>query len=373
MLLTKFRHAFGDHISVHATTAKNMLYNRLFDPCLSQRFFSPTLSSAEINVMTVEEDYDGPELEEGKVTEKFVLKLMDTFAKQGKLHQKYACQMLLNVKDLLMRLPSLVDIHLNEDEKITVCGDIHGQFYDLMNIFNKNGLPSSTNPYLFNGDFVDRGAFSVECVLTLFGFKLLYPEKFHLARGNHETLTMNLLYGFDSEVKAKYNASVAQLFTDVFNWLPLAHCINKKVFVVHGGLFSKDNVTLEDIRSITRNRQPPGEGIMCDALWSDPQSEPGRSPSRRGVSVQFGPDVTESFLRQNDLHYVIRSHELKSEGYELAHGGKCITVFSAPNYCDCMGNKGAFLTIHGKTLKPLVTQFLAVNHPAPKIVPFKTT
>lgn len=101
---------------------------------------------------------------------------------------------------------------------------------------------------------------------------------------------------------------------------------------MHGGLFSQDDVTLEDIKNISRNKQPPEEGLMCELLWSDPQPQRGRAPSKRGVGCQFGPDVTEKFLEANKLDYVIRSHEVKNEGYEVAHDGKCITVFSAPNY-----------------------------------------
>ena len=107
------------------------------------------------------------------------------------------------------------------------------------------------------------------------------------------------------------------LFAEVFEYLPLAHCLNSKVLVMHGGLFNKDNVTLEDIRNIDRIRQPPDEGLMCDILWSDPMLNSGRSPSKRGVGVQFGPDITESFLKLNKLDYIIRSHEVKEQGYEV--------------------------------------------------------
>src|SRR5690606_17544449 len=104
--------------------------------------------------------------------------------------------------------------------------------------------------------------------------------------------------------------------------LPLAHCLNGKVLVMHGGLFNRDNVTLDDIRAIDRFRQPPDEGLMCDILWSDPMPSNGRWPSKRGVGCQFGPDVTESFLKLNKLDYVIRSHEVKENGYEVVSGGR---------------------------------------------------
>lgn len=157
---------------------------------------------------------------------------------------------------------------------------------------------------------------------------------------------------------------------------------------MHGGLFSSDNVTTDDLRAVERNRQPPEEGIMCELLWSDPQPQNGRSPSKRGVGCQFGkvsqadtscrfplikilpllgPDVTENFLKKNNLDYIIRSHEVKDMGYEIAHNGKCITVFSAPNYCDTMGNKGAFIILNGKEMKPKYEVYEAVPHPDVKV------
>lgn len=286
----------------------------------------------DLESATIEADYEGPKLEDGKVTLDFMKHLMEWYKSEKKLHKNFAYRILCDVEALFKKQPSLVDITVPADCKFTVCGDIHGQFYDLLNIFEINGLPSETNPYLFNGDFVDRGSFSVECIFTLFGFKLLYPNHFFLSRGNHESVNMNQMYGFTGEVVAKYSQTMSEMFTIVYNWLPLCHCINQKILVMHGGLFSKDGVALDDLRTIDRNRQPPEEGLMCELLWSDPQPQNGRSPSKRGVGIQFGPDVTKAFLEHNKLDYVIRSHEVKDEGYEVAHDGKCITVFSAPNY-----------------------------------------
>lgn len=168
---------------------------------------------------------------------------------------------------------------------------------------------------------MDRGSFSVECVVVLFCFKLLYPNHFFMARGNHESVTMNQMYGFEGEVKSKYTSQMADLFTEIFNWLPLAHCINNKILVMHGGLFKDDNVTLDDLRKIDRNRQPPESGLMCELLWSDPQPMPGRAESKRGVGTMFGPDITSKFLQRNNLEYIIRSHEVKPEGYESCMTG----------------------------------------------------
>lgn len=314
--------------------------------------------------ISIEDDYSGPKLEnEETVTLEFMKELMAWYKDQKKLHKKYAYKILYDIDSYLRKQPSLVDIAIPDDGKFTVCGDIHGQFYDLLNIFDKNGLPSETNPYLFNGDFVDRGSFSVECIFTLFGFKLLYPNHFFLSRGNHESINMNQMYGFTGEVTAKYSSTMADMFTQVYNFLPLCHLLNNKVLVMHGGLFSSDDVTIDDLRKVERNRQPPEEGIMCELLWSDPQPQNGRSPSKRGVGCQFGPDVTENFLKKNKLEYIIRSHEVKDMGYEVAHNGKCITVFSAPNYCDTMGNKGAYIILNGKEMKPQYEVYEAVPHP----------
>lgn len=133
------------------------------------------------------------------------------------------------------------------------------------------------------------------------------------------------------------------LFCETFCYLPLAHVLRNEVFIVHGGLFSVDNVTLEDLNKEDRLREPPEQGRVVEMLWSDPCPTKGRFPSRRGVGVNFGPDVTENFLKTNNLSMVVRSHEMKDEGYEVEHDGKLITIFSAPNYCDQMKNKGAFI------------------------------
>lgn len=136
------------------------------------------------------------------------------------------------------------------------------------------------------------------------------------------------------------------------------------MFIVHGGLPSEDGVKISDVQALNRDREPPESGIMCDLMWSDPQAPPGRAASKRGIGQSFGPDVTESFLSNNDLDLVVRSHEVRDNGYEEEHGGKLITVFSAPNYCDQMGNKGAFIHFNrSNNLKPQFTTFDAVPHP----------
>ncbi|PRQ52010.1 putative protein-serine/threonine phosphatase [Rosa chinensis] len=323
----------------------------------------PIADSINYRSIEVEPQYSGARIEGDVVTLDFVKKMMEDFKNQKTLHQRYAFQIVLQTKEMLQTLPSLVDINVPNGNHFTVCGDVHGQFYDLLNIFELNGLPSEENPYLFNGDFVDRGSFSLEVILTLFAFKCMSPSAIYLARGNHESKSMNRIYGFEGEVQSKLSEKFVELFAEVFCCLPLAHVINGKVFVVHGGLFSVDGVKLSDIKAINRFCEPPEEGLMCELLWSDPQPAPGRGPSKRGVGLSFGGDVTKRFLQDNNLDLVVRSHEVKDEGYEIEHDGKLITVFSAPNYCDQMGNKGAFIRFEAPDLKPNIVTFSAVPHP----------
>jgi serine/threonine-protein phosphatase 5 len=266
----------------------------------------PLSETIDVTSLVVDPAYDGPRLPEdvAQIKPDFIVALMDRFKRGKLLHRKFVIQILLKLKDMLCALPSLLRISLPSDDPdahFTVCGDTHGQFYDVCNIFSLNGLPSESNPYLFNGDFVDRGSFSFEVVMTLFAMKLVYPQHVHLLRGNHESKNMNKIYGFEGEVKHKYDETVMQLFTEVFNWLPLAAVIENKVMVVHGGLFTEENVTLADIEKIDRNREPPENGLMSDLMWSDPQPFQGRGPSKRGIGLSFGPDITKTFLEQNNL------------------------------------------------------------------------
>jgi serine/threonine-protein phosphatase 5 len=224
------------------------------------------------------------------------------FMKDGKvLHRKYAVMLLLRVREILEAEKTLQYITIPDDQDVTVCGDVHGQFYDLLNIFKLNGNPSANNPYLYNGDFVDRGSFSVEVMMTLLAWKVALPTKMLLNRGNHEAKQLNHMYGFEGEVKHKYNDKTMDLFTEIFCYLPIVHVINKKIFITHGGLFSKDGVKLADIEAIHRKKEPESEGLMCELLWSDPSDIDGRQPSKRGCGIAFGPDVTEKFLKENDL------------------------------------------------------------------------
>ena len=311
--------------------------------------------------------------EDGKITKEWMLKLIDCMKDMNNKksnEEKYLdkinlLKMLIEAKKIFYEnQEALIDISIPEGKDFTVVGDIHGQFYDLLHIFEINGYPSENNLYLFNGDFVDRGIFGLECIVTLIGFKILYPEYVFLARGNHEDKKINGRYGFKNEVIDKYkDEKIFDCFSEFYKFLPLGHILNKEVLVVHGGLVSKKDATLDELKKIDRFKDIPRKGPMCDLLWSDPSDENGIQPSMRGAGIYFGPDITKKFLRDNNLKLLIRSHEVRMEGYEIEPGGKVITVFSAPNYCDRMGNKGALVKFKGRDMNPIFIKFEASPHP----------
>lgn len=372
-MLGKLKEAQKDYHQVYTLQPSNRTAIEKYKQC-SQEIrrieFEKAIATPEIievesidpSTIAVAPDFTGPLLTT-PITVEQILKMADGFKGQQLLHRRSVYTILQESYRYFKSLKSLVHITIPPEGTIKVFGDVHGQYYDVLNIFSLAGFPGPDNPMLFNGDFVDRGAFSCEIILLFLAFKLALPDAFWLNRGNHETLSMNRMYGFEREVKQKYGERAFTMFLEVFRVMPLAHVINERVLVVHGGLFAEDGVTLKDIENVDRNREPPDSGIMCDILWSDPCDEPGRSPSKRGVSVQFGPDVTARFLMENKLDLLVRSHEVRENGYSIDHGGQCITIFSAPNYCDTVGNQGAFITFKGDTMKPQFTQFTSVPHP----------
>ena len=213
---------------------------------------------------------------------------------------------------------ALIDVKIPEGKNITVVGDIHGQYYDLLHIFEINGFPSEDNIYVFNGDYVDRGLFGVECIIALISLKILYPNYMFMNRGNHEDKSINLFYGYQHEVHMKYNdEDVYESFHELFKFLPLGHILNEEVLVIHGGLFSEEGVTLYELKQINRFIDVPSEGLMNEILWSDPFDGNGTQPSDRGAGVYYGQDVTEKFLKENNLKLLIRSHEARDEGYSI--------------------------------------------------------
>ena len=173
------------------------------------------------------------------------------------------------------------------DSPVTICGDIHGQFFDLLELFKIGGDCPDTN-YLFMGDFVDRGFYSVETFLLLLALKVRYPDRIYLIRGNHESRQITQVYGFYDECLRKYgNANVWKYLTDLFDYLPLTAVVENQIFCLHGGL-SPSLDTLDMIRDIDRVIEVPHEGPMCDLLWSDPDDRTGWGISPRGAGYTFG-------------------------------------------------------------------------------------
>jgi serine/threonine-protein phosphatase 2A catalytic subunit len=210
---------------------------------------------------------------------------------------------------------------------VTVCGDIHGQFHDLMELFKIGGPNPDTN-YLFMGDYVDRGYFSVETVTLLVALKIRYPSRITILRGNHESRQITQVYGFYDECLRKYgNANVWKYFTDLFDFLPLTALIDNQIFCLHGGL-SPSIDTLDNIRALDRIQEVPHEGPMCDLLWSDPDDRCGWGISPRGAGYTFGQDISEAFNHNNGLTLVARAHQLVMEGYNWSQDRNVVTIFS---------------------------------------------
>uniref|UniRef100_A0A671SY24 Serine/threonine-protein phosphatase n=1 Tax=Sinocyclocheilus anshuiensis TaxID=1608454 RepID=A0A671SY24_9TELE len=214
------------------------------------------------------------------------------------------------------------------DSPVTVCGDIHGQFYDLKELFRVGGEVPETN-YLFMGDFVDRGFYSVETFLLLLALKVRFPDRITLIRGNHESRQITQVYGFYDECLRKYGSvTVWRYCTEIFDYLSLSAIVDGKIFCVHGGL-SPSIQTLYQIRTIDRKQEVPHDGPMCDLLWSDPEDTTGWGVSPRGTGYLM----------------ICRAHQLVMEGYKWHVNETVLTVWSAPNYCYRGGNVAAILEL----------------------------
>lgn len=230
---------------------------------------------------------------------------------------------------------------------VTICGDVHGQFHDLIELFKIGGYVPDIN-YLFMGDYVDRGYYSIECVTLLVCIKVRFKDRIVITRGNHESRQITQVYGFYDECMRKYgNANVWHYFTDLFDYLPLTAVVEEQIFCLHGGL-SPSIDTLDHVRQLDRVREVPHEGAMCDLLWSDPDERSGWGISPRGAGFTFGQDISEQFNHTNSLTLVSRAHQLVMEGYSWGHDRNVVTVFSAPNYCYRCGNQAGILEVDEK-------------------------
>jgi serine/threonine-protein phosphatase 2A catalytic subunit len=214
---------------------------------------------------------------------------------------------------------------------VTIVGDIHGQFHDLIELFRICGKVPDTN-FLFLGDYVDRGYYSVECATLLFLLKVRYSDRITLLRGNHESRQITQIYGFYDECVRKYGSgNVWKLFTEVFDYIPVGALIENQILCLHGGLSPMVD-TVDHIRGLDRFQEIPHEGPMSDLMWSDPDDRVGWGVSPRGAGYTFGYDISEQFNRNNNLTLIARAHQLTMEGFAWAHDRNVVTLFSAPNY-----------------------------------------
>jgi len=244
------------------------------------------------------------------------------------------------VKEILIEESNVQPVN----SPVIVCGDIHGQFFDLLELFHQGGQIPSTR-YIFMGDFVDRGYHSVETLQLLLAYKARYPDCITLLRGNHECRQVTQVYGFYDECFRKYGSANAWKYcTEVFDYLALAAVIDGRILCVHGGL-SPDIATLDQIRTLERNTEIPHEGPFCDLMWSDPDEIDTWAISSRGAGWLFGGKVTQQFNHMNGLELVCRAHQLVQEGFKYMFPEKSlITVWSAPNYCYRCGNVASILS-----------------------------
>lgn len=251
-------------------------------------------------------------------------------------------------REVFMSQPMLIEI----GGPVNICGDTHGQFSDLLRLFEMGGFPPDSN-YLFMGDYVDRANQSIETICLLLAYKIKYPENFFLLRGNHECSSINRIYGFYDECKRRYSIKLWKTFGDCFATLPVSAVVDDKILCMHGGI-SPELVNLNQIRRLPRPSDVPDEGLLCDLLWSDPDPDiRGWAESDRGVSYCFGEDVTTKFLDRHDLDLICRAHQVVEDGYEFQANRQVVTVFSAPNYCGEFDNAGGMLIVE----KDLVCSF----------------
>ncbi|XP_055327415.1 serine/threonine-protein phosphatase 2B catalytic subunit 2-like [Paramacrobiotus metropolitanus] len=291
------------------------------------------------------------------------------FYKEGRLAESVALRILNEVKHVLRKELNLLII----PQPVTICGDIHGQYYDLINLFNYGGDVATTR-YLFLGDYVDRGNFGIECVLYLFALKLSYPQTFFMLRGNHECRHLTEAFSFKLECEVKYSEAVYNACMEAFDALPLAAVVNGQFLCVHGGL-SPEITTLKDIFRIDRFKEPDSSGPLCDILWSDPAENFGNETDaenlyldnpERGCSYMYTYKACCKFLTDNKLLSLIRAHQVEYAGFKQYKATTLgfpalFTVFSAPNYLDDYRNKGAVLKYENNKMN--FKQFNAVPHP----------
>lgn len=256
---------------------------------------------------------------------------------------------LLKVSEICYICDRAIDIMILESNirrisrNVTVVGDIHGQFSDLLHIFQAYGSPEH-NSYVFLGDYVDRGENSLECIMLLLVYKIMYPDNISLIRGNHEQKAINKVYGFYDEVCAKYGGhKVWDAINGVFPHFNLGCIIDDRYLCIHGGISPR--ITINKLERADRFEKITDESIINDIIWSDPYYKQGFAPNPRGSGFLFGEDILKQFLIFNNLEMIVRSHQLAIEGYKWDFEGHCLTIWSAPDYMGKCSNPASVLFI----------------------------
>ncbi|OQS02982.1 calcineurin-like phosphoesterase [Thraustotheca clavata] len=337
------------------------------------------ISTQPPSTIDITELYEGVRLHD-PITREDAIALVESFKRGQKLHKSYVMQILHTCLDRLQRKPNVTYLSIAPAPHITIIGDLHGQLDDLLLILRENGYPSPENPYVFNGDIVDRGSRSIEVSLIILTWMLVYPDFVHINRGNHEDKSITEVFGFMKECAAKYDMEVYNLYCIVFKWLPLATVLDKRILILHGGV-TREPITLEDIQKLPRqyydlakyrdNGRTKEEKKMFkhmrkvkDILWSDPAAAPGWKENARGAGINYGPDHVYKFMVKNRLELVIRSHECVPKGFDWPYGAKgmLVTLFSASNYCGAANNMGCFMRIpQSLNAKPSFFQYMATT------------
>ena len=283
--------------------------------------------------------------------EKLIESRRGEFCSNVKLSEREVFTVIDKSFPILQNEPSMLEL----EPPLYICGDIHGQFYDLLRVFDILKLPPKSK-FLFLGDYVDRGKKSLECILLLLCLKIKYPTQIFLLRGNHESADINRTYGFFDECKRKISVKIYKKFCDLFNILPITALVGEKILCMHGGL-AYDLKDIEQLKQIKRPTEIPNSGLLCDLVWSDPDDYlfvDFCTNNERGISVCFSKSVVEKFNKKNDIDLICRAHQVVEEGYQFFANMKLITIFTAPNYMGEFDNKGGILKVNEDMICSLI-------------------
>ena len=287
----------------------------------------------------IEEMYDRI----SRLKEKLIDSRKGEFCSNVKLSEREVISVIDKVYPIIEKEESMIEL----EPPLYICGDIHGQFYDLLRVFEILKYPPESK-FLFLGDYVDRGKRSLECILLLLCLKIKYPSRIFLLRGNHESANINRMYGFYDECKRKVSLRIYKKFCNLFNILPITALVGEKILCMHGGL-AYDLKNLDQLKTIKRPTEIPEAGLLCDLVWSDPDESlyfDFCTNKERGISVCFSKKKVEEFTKENDLDLICRAHQVVEEGFQFFANMKLITVFTAPNYMEEFDNNGGILEVN---------------------------